>query len=185
MLNFSVGPVMCSSEVLEIGSEQVPYFRTPEFSSLMLENEQLILKFAKASKDSRVVFMTNSSTCPMEAVVMNCFTKDDKVLVINGGSFGKRFEEICKIHEMPHEVLHLGYGQKLLKEKLYEYDKKDFTGLLVNICETSTGVLYDSEMIGELCKKNNIFYICDCVSSFLADTFDMEHCGTDIMITGL
>lgn len=181
MLNFSVGPVMCSSEVLEIGSEQVSYFRTPEFSSLMLENEQLILKFAKASKDSRAVFMTNSSGS-MEAAVMNCFTKDD--LVINGGSFGKRFEEICEIHEIPHKVFHLGYRQKLLKEKLYEYDKKDFTGLLVNICETSTRVLYDSEMIGEFCKKNNIFYICDCASSFLADTFDMEHCGADIMITG-
>ena len=184
MLNFTVGPVMCSNEILDIGKNQVPYFRTPEFSSIMLENEKLILKFIKAPKNSKAIFMTNSSTGSMEAVVMNCFTNKDKVLVINGGSFGKRFEELCKIHEIPHEVLKLNYGQKLSKENLYKYDKKGFTGLLVNICETSTGVLYDSEMIGEFCKKNNIFYVCDCVSSFLADPFNMEHCNADVMITG-
>ena len=184
MLNFTVGPVMCSEEVCAIGGEQVPYFRTSEFSDLMFENERLMLKFSKAPKGSKAVFMTNSSTGSMEAAVMNCLTKSDKVLVIDGGSFGHRFVELCEIHEIPHVVLKLNYGQKLTKERLYEYDGQGFTGLLVNIDETSTGVLYDSEMIGEFCKKNDIFYICDCVSAFLADPFDMEHCGADVMITG-
>lgn len=184
MLNFTIGPVMCSDEVRAIGGEQVPYFRTPEFSAVMFENEQLILKFAKAPEGSKVAFMTNSSTGSMEAVVMNCFCESDKVLVIDGGSFGHRFVELCEIHEIPHEALKLNHGQKLTKERLYEYDGQGFTGLLVNIDETSTGVLYDSEMIGEFCRKNGIFYVCDCVSSFLADPFDMEGCGADVMITG-
>lgn len=184
MLNFTVGPVMCSDEVRAVGGEQVPYFRTPEFSAIMLENEKLMSKFAKAPKGSRVAFMTNSSTGAMEAVVMNCFDAADKVLVIDGGSFGHRFVEICEIHNIPHVVLHLSHGQKLTKDLLYEYDNQKFTGLLVNIDETSTGVLYDSEMLGEFCKKNNIFYVCDCVSAFLADPFNMEHCGADVMITG-
>lgn len=128
--------------------------------------------------------MTNSSTGSMEAVVMNCFTEADKVLVIDGGSFGHRFVELCEIYEVPHRVLHLNHGQKLTRERLYEYDDKAFTGLLVNIDETSTGVLYDSEMLGEFCAKNNMFYVCDCVSSFLADPFNMERCGADVMITG-
>ena len=184
MLNFTVGPVMCSDEVREIGGEQVPYFRTPEFSAVMLENESLMLKYAKAPKGSKAVFMTNSSTGSMEAVVMNCFSETDNVLVIDGGSFGHRFVELCEIHGVPHETIKLNHGQKLTKEQLYEYDGQAFTGLLVNIDETSTGVLYDSEMIGEFCKKNGLFYVCDCVSSFLADPFDMAHCGADVMITG-
>ncbi len=184
MLNFTVGPVMCSDEVRAVGGEQVPYFRTPEFSEVMFENEKFMLKYAKAPEGSKAVFMTNSSTGSMEAVVMNCFGSYDKVLVIDGGSFGHRFVELCEIHEVPHEVIKLNMGQKLTKERLYEYDGQGFTGLLVNIDETSTGVLYDSEMIGEFCKKNDIFYVCDCVSSFLADPFDMKHCGADVMITG-
>lgn len=184
MLNFTVGPVMCSEEVRAVGGEQVPYFRTPEFSNLMFENEKLVLEFSKAPEGSKVAFMTNSSTGSMEAVVMNCFDATDSVLVIDGGSFGHRFVELCEIHEIPHTVLHLNHGQRLTKEHLYEYDNRDFTGLLVNIDETSTGVLYDSEMIGEFCKKNSIFYVCDCVSAFLADPFDMSACGADVMITG-
>lgn len=184
MLNFTVGPVMASEEICAIGGNQVPYFRTTEFSAIMLENEKLMLEYAKAPVDSKAVFMTCSSTGSMEAVVMNSFTEEDKVLVINGGSFGQRFVELCEIHEIPHEALNLDAGSKLTKEKLYEYDNQGFTGLLVNVDETSTAVLYDTMMIGEFCKKNNMFYVCDCVSAFLADPFNMEACGADVMITG-
>lgn len=184
MLNFTVGPVMLSEEVLSIGAEQVPYFRTAEFSAIMLENEKYMLEYTKAPEGSKAVFMTCSSSGSMEAVVMNCFSKEDKVLVINGGSFGHRFIELCEIHEIPHVALKLEHGKKLTKERLYEYDGHGFTGLLVNVDETSTAVLYDTMIIGEFCKKNNMFFVCDCVSSFLADPFNMTECGADIMITG-
>lgn len=184
MINFTVGPVMSSEEVRAIGAEQVPYFRTAEFSAIMLENEKYMIQYAKAPEGSKAVFMTCSSTGSMEAVVMNCFSKEDKLLVINGGSFGHRFVELCKIHEIPYIALELEHGKALTKEKLYEYDGQDFTGLLVNVDETSTAVLYDTAMIGEFCKKNHMFFVCDCVSAFLADPFNMEECGADVMITG-
>lgn len=50
MLNFTAGPVMSDGDILSIGSEQVPYFRTPEFSNLMFENERLIKKLVKQVK---------------------------------------------------------------------------------------------------------------------------------------
>ena len=173
MLNFTVGPVMTSKEVLAIGAEQIPYFRTAEFSEIMLDNEQLIKKFAKAPGNSRALFMTCSSTGSMEAAVMNCFSSKDKVIIINGGSFGARFVQICKIHEIPYTEIKLYCGQKLTKEQLYKLDGQGYTGLLVNVNETSTGVLYDTKMLGDFCRKNSIFFICDCVSSFLADPFEM------------
>ena len=89
MLNFTVGPVMSNERVRAIGGEQVPYFRTEEFSRIMLENEQLMLSFSEAPENSRCVFITGSGTASMEAVVMNTLTSDDKAIVINGGSFGK------------------------------------------------------------------------------------------------
>ena len=69
MLNFTVGPVMSSDKVRTIGAEQVPYFRTTEFSETMLENENYMLKFVKAPSNARAVFMTCSSTGSMEAVI--------------------------------------------------------------------------------------------------------------------
>jgi len=184
MLNFTVGPVTSSEDVLLIGANQVPYFRTEEFSGVMLENEKYLLEFAKAPADAKAVFLTCSCSGSMEAVVMNCLSKEDKALVINGGSFGQRFADLCAIYNVPFVSLELAPGKALRKEKLYEYDGKGFTALLVNVNETSTGVLYDTDMIGEFCKKNDIFFVCDCVSSFLADPFDMKSCGADVMITG-
>ena len=37
MINFTVGPVQMDDEIREIASEQIPYFRTPEFSEITKE----------------------------------------------------------------------------------------------------------------------------------------------------
>ena len=184
MLNFTVGPVMMDDKVRTIGAEQVPYFRTPEFSAVMLENERLMKEFAQAEKGARVVFLTGSGTAAMEAAVMNVFNKTDKVLIVNGGSFGQRFVEICQIHDIPYEEIQVKYGKNITKEQLYKYDNKGFTGFLVNIHETSTGVYYNVKLISEFCKKNKLFLIVDAISSFLADEFNMEELGVQIMLTG-
>lgn len=184
MINFTVGPVQSSEKVRSIGAEQVPYFRTPEFSDLMKENEKLMKKFAKASDDSRVVFITGSGTASMEACVMNLFTPEDKVLVVNGGSFGNRFVQLCEIHDVPHEVIALEKGKTLTREELYKYDGMGFTGFLVNMHETSTGVLYDIDMISEFCKKNDIFLLVDAISAFLANPINVKEQHVGAMITG-
>ena len=46
------------------------------------------------------------------------FDKKDKVLVVNGGSFGQRFVELCQIHEIPYEEIKLEKGKALKKEQL-------------------------------------------------------------------
>ena len=101
MINFTVGPVQSSQRILEIGGEQVPYFRTTEFTDIMFENERLMLKFAKAPLGSKAIFITGSGTASMEAVVINTLTNKDKALVVNGGRFGARFVELLKIHDIP------------------------------------------------------------------------------------
>lgn len=184
MLNFTVGPVQIAPEILQTGAEQVPYFRTPEFSALMKENERLMLKFAKAGEGARAVFLTGSGTAGMEAVVMNLLNDSDKALVIDGGSFGHRFAELCALHEIPYTAIHLEYGQALTEEHLKPYEQAGYTALLVNIHETSTGVLYDARMLSAFCQRNSMLFLVDAISSFLADPFDMEGLGADVMLTG-
>jgi len=184
MINFTVGPVQSSNIVRAIGAEQVPYFRTAEFSDVMLENERLMLKFAKAPEGARAVFMTASGTGSMEATVANVLTPQDRVLIINGGSFGHRFVEICKIHNIPLTEIIPPPGDTVAEEQLAAFDGKGYTALLVNIHETSTGVRYDAEALSRFCKRNNMLFLVDAISSFLADDFDMAALGADVMITG-
>ena len=175
---------MSSEAVREIGAEQVPYFRTAEFSDLMLENEALIKKFVKCSDDSRVVFITSSGSGGMETAIMNTLTSNDKAIVVNGGSFGERFVELLQLHDVPFAEIKLAPGKALKYEHLEQYEGHGYTCFLVNKHETSTGVHYDMELISEFCKRNGMFLIVDCISTFLADPFDMEILGADIMITG-
>ena len=113
MLNFTVGPVQSSEQIRAIGAENVPYFRTAEFSDVMLENERLMLQFSGAPIGSRAVFITGSGTASMEATVMNLFTPEDRVLVVNGGSFGARFCKICEIHGIKYDEIKLDTGKQL------------------------------------------------------------------------
>lgn len=175
---------MSSEAVCAIGAEQVPYFRTAEFSATMKENEALMTQLTKAPEGSRVVFITGSGTASMEATVMNVFTPADKVLVVNGGSFGHRFVQLCEIHDIPHTEIALEMGHKLTAEHLAPYEGQGYTGFLVNLDETSTGVLYDINLISQFCQRNNIFLVVDSISSFLADPFNMQALGVDVMITG-
>lgn len=184
MINFTVGPVQSSEIVLAIGSEQVPYFRTSEFSEVMLENERLIKKFAHTTDDSRVVFMTCSGSGGMETAIINTLTKDDKALVVNGGSFGERFVELLKLHEIPFTEIRLKHGQALKSEHLEPYNGQHYTAFLLQKHETSTGVLYDMKLVSDFCKRNHCFLIVDNISSFLADSFDMAVLDAGVMITG-
>ncbi len=184
MINFTVGPVQSSDAVRTIGAEQVPYFRTAEFSELMLENERLVKKFAMASDDSKVVFITGSGSAGMETAIMNTLSPADKAIVVNGGSFGHRFVELCELHEIPFAEIKLQPGKALKAEHLKDFDGKGYTTFIVNKHETSTGVHYDMQLISDFCKRNNLFLIVDCISTFLADPFNMAELGADIMITG-
>lgn len=184
MLNFAVGPVPSNDQVRAIGSQDIPYFRTKEFSEIMLQNERMLCGLAHAPKDSRVCFISGSGTAGMEAAVMGTLDRQDRALVVDGGSFGHRFVEMLSRHHIPHDVIKLVYGTALCEGDLLPYEDKGYTAFLINLGETSQGILYDAELIGSFCARNGLFLIVDTISSFLADPFDMEAIGADVMITG-
>lgn len=190
MINFTVGPVQSADIVKQIGAEDCPYFRTQEFSDVMLESERLVKKFAGAPEGARAVFITGSGTASMEATVMNVLTPQDRVLVVNGGSFGLRFCELCEVHGVSHEEIRLNVGEQIKAKHLEEVEKRGgggqwkYSALLVNKHETSTGVHYDMKLLSEFCKRNGMMLIVDNISSFLADEFNMAELGADVMIAG-
>lgn len=179
---FTVGPAQMYQHTIDVRNQVVPYFRTPEFSKVMLENKQLLLKLVDAEETSEVIFLTASGSGAMEATVMNCFDKNDKLLVISGGTFGERFEQICEIHQIPFIALKLGQDEELTAKHFEPYEKQGFTGLLVNLHETYTGQLYDIEIIHEFCERNGLYLVVDAISTFLCDEYHMQKYGIDATI---
>ena len=183
MINCTIGPVQMDAETCSLASEQIPYFRTAEFSRMMTENESLLCALFDAPDGSRAVFTTGSGTAAMEGAVMNFFSADDRVLVVNGGGFGRRFCQLCAIHGVPFTEIALGHGLPLCAEHLAPFEGAGYTGFLVQLCETTTGVRYDMDMVGDFCARNGIFLCVDAVSGFLADEFSMKSMRVNAAMT--
>lgn len=179
---FTVGPAQMYQHTIDVRNQVVPYFRTPEFSEVMLENKRLLIKLVDAAEDSEVMFLTASGSGAMEATVMNCFDRNDKLLIVSGGTFGERFEHICEIHQIPFVALKLGQDEALTANHFEAYENQGFTGLLVNLHETYTGQLYDIQMIHEFCERNGLYLVVDAISTFLCDEYHMQKYGIDATI---
>lgn len=179
---FTIGPVEMFPETLEIGGKQVPYFRNDEFSQIVF-SASAGLKRLLFNENGEIILLTCSGTGAMEATIMNCFTKEDNLIVIDGGSFGHRFTQICDVHEIPYKAVRLERNEVLTREKIDGVmgDEK-FTGLLVNLDETSNGQLYDINMLSELCKEHELIFVIDAISSFLADEINMDKYCVDVVI---
>lgn len=179
---FTIGPAQMYPEVLEERNNLVPYFRTAEFSRKMLFVSSMLKDLTGAGEDAQTIFLTASGTGAMEATVANCFSARDKLLVINGGTFGKRFCQICDFHHIPYSSVDLRFGEVLTPEHLSAYEEQGFSALLVNLHETSTGQLYDVQMLSDFCKRNHMLFVVDAISTFLCDDYHMAAYGIDATI---
>lgn len=179
---FTVGPVMMYPETLAESGEQLPYFRTDEFSQLMLDSDRILRGLVNAPEGSRSVFLTASGTGAMEAAAGCGFTSTDRVLIISGGGFGHRFAEICDVHGIPHDDVELKWDEALEPKHLDEFKGRGYAALLVNMDETSTGQLYDIGMISDFCRSEGMMLVVDAISAFLADPIDMSADSIDALI---
>ena len=182
MKHFIVGPVEMYSCTRDIYKSPTVYFRTPEFSEIVTKCLDGLSKLIGNSTPNSMIYLTASGTAMMEAVVENCVFKEDKVLVINGGTFGRRFCELLAHHNKTYTSIDLSFGEKLTQEHFESFENQDYTMLFVNLHETSVGQLYDINLIKDFCQRNNLELVVDAISTFMADDFNMEDYGIDCTI---
>jgi len=182
MKHFIVGPVEMYPCTKNIYKDEHVYFRTNDFSQIVLDCLAKLSTLIGNKEKESLIYLTASGTGAMEAVVENCVNDNDKCLVINGGTFGKRFCELLKYHNKNYDSIDLSFGEALTKNHLEKYDNQGYTMLFVNLHETSVGQLYDIKLLNEFCKKNNMMLIVDAISTFLADDYNMQENGIDCTI---
>ncbi len=179
---FTIGPVQMYPSTASVRAKGFPHFRTLEFGNIVKNNLGKLGEFLGTSAENGIIYLSASGTGAMEAVVENCTNAADKALVINGGSFGHRFVELLKYHNIPCDSVDLKWNETLTAGHLRPFENKGYTTLFVNLHETSTGQLYDIEMLAGFAKRNNMMFIVDAISTFLADEYNMQKHGIDATI---
>jgi aspartate aminotransferase-like enzyme len=178
---FTPGPVPIEKHILGMGAVQPPYNRTTDFSAYTQEILQGLGHVFQTS--SSVAILTGSGTAAMEAAVLNFLDVSDKVLIINGGTFGQRWCDLCDVHSISYTEFKLNAGEDVDLNRLSEaLSSEKFTSLLINAHETSTGQLYDIQSIGCVVRKFDLLYIVDAISTICADPFFMDDWGVDVTI---
>ncbi len=177
---FSLGPVNMRKEILEIGMQQPPYFRTSEFSKINFDNEKMILSLIKSS--GRVAVLTSSGTGAMDAVASN-FAGDSRILVVNGGTFGELWVDICRFYDFDYIEMKVPFGKDLNLEQFDSLiEQQNIKFVFAQGTETSSGQKFPLRQMGEITKKHDAYFIVDAITSFLADPYEMDSWNIDVSV---
>lgn len=177
------GPTMVSPRVLRALSKPVLSHVSKEF----------VDGFAEALELQKRLFMTEgtpfmlsgSGTLGMEAAIANLIEKGDRVLCIENGFFGEKWEEIVEAHGGVADRIRFEWGEaldlKIVAEKLSSNDYKAFT---VEHVDTSTGIANPVDKVGSLAEDTDALYIVDSVCGIGGMPLKMDEWNIDFCLTG-
>ena len=179
------GPVNTSEAVKNAFAENEICHRDSDFRDLIDRLSEKFRKVLGSGEHNTPLFVSGSGTAGLDMAVSSCAPHDSKILIVSNGSFGDRLAEIASAYEIDHMVLKFDLGRpvelKLLEKTLDE--NPEITQVYATHHETSTGILNPISEIGHICRKRDLFFIVDCVSSIGAEKFFFDKYGIDLCIT--
>lgn len=178
------GPTPVPPEVLRAMAEPIFHHRTPRYRTLFREVSEG-LKTVFRTKQSVYTF-TGSGTLAMEASVVNFLSPGDKVITLEAGKFGERWNEIAKRYQLNGVSIKAPYGEAISPEELGKVLElnPDAKAVYATLCETSTGVLLDIESMAKLVSKSSAIFVIDAISGLAADRLEMDGWKIDIVVSG-
>lgn len=178
------GPTPVPERVRLALAQDMIHHRKPEFKAIMAQVQQRLQKLFGTVQP--VMPLACSGTGVMTAAVTNLFSAGDKVLVIEAGKFGERWAEICEASNVTVEKITLDWGQAVTAEAVADMLDRhpDCKGVLIQLSETSTGVLHPVEDVAAVTKKRDVLLVVDGISAVSISPCAMDEWGIDCLLTG-
>ncbi len=163
-VNFLPGPVALHPSVLEAFAEPPVSHRSRAF---LADFQSLRSKLCSMVGASKVEIMLGSGTLANDAIAGQLTLLDQAGLILTNGEFGERLADQATRWGLSFERISKEWGEGFSLDEVRAYlDLKPRIGWLWTVhCETSTGVLNDIRMLGELCRDKGIRVCLDCVST--------------------
>ena len=160
--NFTIAQGALYENTKNIGSTDVQYCRTSDFSKMMLEIKDMLLKTVGATDKYKLIVLTGSGSIGMESAVYN-FTvdKDYGVVLNNKGVFGNRFKEMLS---RCRDTMH----NNAIKSVIF-----------TQLCETSTDELIDLKSLN---KTSDDLLVVDAISAYGCDNINVVTDDIDVLI---
>jgi len=138
----------------------------PKFLDIMGEVQEL-LRWVFKTNNNMTFPVSATGTAGMEAAFANTFERGEKIFVGVSGYFGNRMTEIARKYGIQTIVYNKEWGE-IFEPDVIEAaleSEKDITGVALVHAETSTGACQPLKEVGEICKKHDVIFLVDAVTS--------------------
>lgn len=182
---FSPGPTPVPERVLLAMAQPLIHHRDPAFEEIFQEVREG-LKYVFQTEQDVLVF-ASSGTGAMEGVVVNTLSPGDNVLVVRGGKFGERWGEICEAYGVEVTPIDVPWGEAVDPEMVSRALDGDpsIKAVLVQACETSTGVIHPIEELAEIVRgRDGTILVVDAISALGTYDLPMDRWGLDVVVSG-
>jgi aspartate aminotransferase-like enzyme len=178
------GPTPLPESVRLAVAADMIHHRKAGFRAMMEEIGQGLAElFGTASP---VLPLSASGTGAMVAAVNGLFAPGDKVLVVEGGYFGRRWTELALARGLRPVVISVEWGRAVDPAQAAQAldEDSEIAGVLVQHSETSTGVLHPVRELAALVRNSPALLVVDGISAVSVTPCPMDAWGIDCLLTG-
>ena len=150
--------------------------REKEFGDVMKFVSEELTKIVGDISEFSTILFGGSGTAAVESIITSVVPFDKTILIVNNGSYGQRMIEISKRFKIKHIEFKSSSIEPVDITKLEEVLKSNnnISHLAIVHNETTTGLLNNLDLFGDLSKKYNRDLIVDAMSSYAALPIDMK-----------
>ena len=110
------GPTQIPPEICAALGRPIIHHRTPQFQENLKEAVAGLKYVFQTQHD--IYILTSSGTGGMEAAVSNLLSPGDKAIVVDGGKFGERWEELCESYGIHVKVVNVEWGKVVSPDQI-------------------------------------------------------------------
>lgn len=179
------GPTPINPLTLLSMAQPIVHHRTAEYRSIFQEVREGLRYLFRTQNE--VLMFSSSGTGAMEAAITNTLSPNDKVIVVRGGKFGERWQEICEAYGVETICIDVEWGKAVEPEDVKRAleANPDVKAVLVQATETSTGVKHPIKELGEILKDHpHTLLVVDAITGIGVFEIKTDEWGLDIVVTG-
>jgi len=184
VITLTAGPVNAYPDVLRGLGRTVLYDYDPAFQ---LFYEKVIGKAQKAMRlSNKPVVLHGEPVMGLEAAAASLIAKDDVVLNLASGVYGKGFGYWAKRYSPNLLEIEVPYNEAIDPQSVADMLKAHPEITVVSVChhDTPSGTINPIDEIGAIVSAHGGYLIVDAVSSFGGMKTHPEDCKADIYVTG-
>jgi len=154
------------------------------FITIMDEVKKL-LQVVMQTENKMTIPISGTGSAGMETCFVNLIEKDDPVLILINGVFGKRMQDVATRLGARVDSLEFEWGTPVLPDRVEEKLRDvDYKIVAVVHAETSTGVRNPVEEIGQMLAGKETLYLVDTVTSLGGVKVAVDEWGVDALYSG-